>query len=146
LARGPRTHVGLAAAIAIVAAACTTPDRGERGRRLFHGEVPLRAAIVGHDERLPTDAARCANCHENAPTPRAGDAALETLGPALDRVSLTSLAPRRGGPPSSYDQRSFCRVLAEGIDPAHVMIPQTMPRYAMTNDECEALWTFLTAR
>jgi hypothetical protein len=36
--------------------------------------------------------------------------------------------------------------MREGIDPAWVVIPQTMPRYAFTDQECGALWAFLSTR
>jgi hypothetical protein len=148
--------IAAVAAAALVVFAVTRLPRGhgrgdrDEGRRLFFGELPLDGRIVGQDEPLPQEAVRCANCHEESPRPTPAPSAsgpldnTTTLGPALNRTALTSLAPRRGGPPSSYDAKSFCRVLTEGIDPAHVMIPQTMPRYRVTTDQCEALWTYLT--
>jgi hypothetical protein len=32
------------------------------------------------------------------------------------------------------------------LDPAQVMIPQTMPRYAIDSADCAALWAYLSAR
>ena len=142
-------------ALALVGAmACTSERaRGERetGRQLFAGERPLTATMAGHTAPLPQDAVRCTNCHrrETGAVARPGaDSALDEtqdFGPALGAGSLTRAVARRGGPPSVYDGPAFCRVLREGIDPAHVVIAQTMPRYTMTPEECESVWIFLTA-
>jgi len=115
----------------------------EQGGRLFRGQVPLTARMVGHTEALPQAAVRCTNCHQRDAS---AAASTQDFGPKLDARTLTQPVPRRGGPPSSYDAKSLCRVLTDGIDPAHVMIPQSMPRYTFTISECEALWTFLIAR
>jgi hypothetical protein len=123
----------------------------ERGGQLFAGERPLTATMAGHTAPLPQDAVRCTNCHRreaDAVVRSAADAALDVtqdFGPGLGASALTRAVARRGGPPSVYDGAAFCRVLREGIDPAHVVIAQTMPRYTMTPAECESLWIFLTA-
>jgi hypothetical protein len=114
----------------------------ERGRELFAGELPLTARMVGHSDPLPQDAVRCRNCHSKQPA-LVADAA-QDFAPQLNARSLLTPLPRRGGPPSKYDLKALCRVLRDGIDPAHVMIQQAMPRYTMSDGECEALWTYLT--
>jgi hypothetical protein len=126
-------------------------EERERGGQIFAGERPLTATMAGHIAALPQDAVRCTNCHrrETAAVVRpAADSALDVtqdFGPGLGARGLTTAVARRGGPPSVYDGASFCRVLREGIDPAHVVIAQTMPRYTMSPAECESLWIFLTA-
>ena len=50
----------------------------------------------------------------------------------------------RGGPPSGYDRGTLCRLLREGIDPAHVMVTRTMPRFDLDDAACAALWTHLS--
>lgn len=107
--------------------------------------------MVAHTDPLPQQAVRCVNCHrpESGPTGSVAatdSAALATdkFAPALGPRLLTQSVARRGGPPSTYDRNSFCKLLREGVDPAHVMIPQAMPRYTLTDEECEALWLFLT--
>ena len=113
----------------------------ERGRALFHAELPLTARMVGHADALPQAAVRCRNCHSKQPA--SGDAA-QDFAPLLNARTLLAQSPRRGGPPSRYDAKALCRVLREGIDPAHVMIQQAMPRYTLSDGECEALWSYLT--
>ena len=146
-------------ALTLMAAMACTPERArgeerqarETGRQLFAGERPLAATMAGHTAPLPQDAVRCTNCHRRetgaAARPTADSALDETqdFGPGLGAGSLTRAVARRGGPPSVYDGAAFCRVLREGIDPAHVVIAQTMPRYTMTPAECESVWIFLTA-
>ena len=66
------------------------------------------------------------------------------MGPTLSAATLTGLLPRRGGPASRFDEAALCRLLREGIDPAHVLLPKTMPRYAIDDADCRALWTWLT--
>lgn len=114
----------------------------ERGRELFAGELALTARMVGHADALPQEAARCRNCHSKQANV-AGDAA-QDFAPQLNARTLQSALPRRGGPPSRYDLKALCRLLRDGVDPAHVMIQQAMPRYTLTDAECEALWTYLT--
>ena len=133
--------LALAWAAALLGAA-SSPELLERGRKLFAGEAALTARMVGHEQALPQEAVRCTNCHQreaaSTPPPSTKD-----FGPRLGPVGLTRALPRRGGPPSSYNAASFCRVLREGIDPAYVMIPQTMPRYTLSDGECEAMWSYL---
>lgn len=126
----------------------------ERGRELFAGELSLTARMVGHADQLPQDAVRCRNCHSKLEARGSArgqnqlelgvDAAAQDFAPLLNARTLLTSLPRRGGPPSRYDLKALCRVLREGIDPAHVMIQQAMPRYSMSDGECEALWTYLT--
>ena len=130
------------------------PSARERGSHLFHGTVPLTGRILGHDEPLPADAAQCKNCHglESAPAapsaPKQGETAAlpaETVGPKLGPTSLTRAVKRRGGPASVYTADAFCRLVREGVDPAQIVIPQLMPRYTLSDAECNALWAYLTS-
>ena len=114
----------------------------ERGRELFEAELPLSARMVGHTDALPQQAARCRNCHSKQAL-AAGDAA-QDFAPQLNASTLQRALPRRGGPPSKYDLKALCRLVREGVDPAHVMIQQAMPRYTMSEADCEALWIYLT--
>ncbi len=117
-----------------------------RGARLFDGRAPLTATLAGHTTPLPTQTARCSQCHAGpgAVTPSAADGRTAFPGPPLDSQHLRAALSRRGGPPTAYDLASFCRTLREGIDPAHVVLPRTMPRFDIDDTRCEALWTHLT--
>lgn len=117
------------------------------GAALFDGRRPLAARIQGHDEPLPPAAARCSNCHAPAALRAAAagaGVASASFGPLLDHATLTELRPRRGGPPSRYDATALCRVLRQGIDPAWITLPRTMPRYTLSDAECTALWAHLS--
>jgi hypothetical protein len=107
------------------------------GRALFEGARPLTAHLAGQSWELPPTAVACSNCHQPASV---------SFGPPLTRASLTRALARRGGPPSTYDRGKLCRAMREGVDPALVIIPQAMPRYLLTEEECAALWTFLLTR
>ena len=119
-----------------------------QGRQLFHGEASTLGSVsgrlAGHTDDLPAMATRCANCHSAGGGPDVPSTAPE-FAPRLNREGLTQPLPRRGGPPSVYDATSLCKLLREGIDPAWVMIRQEMPRYAATDAQCTALWTFLVS-
>ena len=124
----------------------------DRGAQLFQGRAPLIGRLVGHDDPLPAEVVQCKNCHgleANPPPnpPKAGGepALTETVGPKLGPSLLTRPVKRRGGPASRYTEDAFCRLLREGIDPAQIMIPQLMPRYTLTDAECNSLWSYLTA-
>ena len=62
----------------------------------------------------------------------------------MTRSTLTDAVRRRSGPPSRYDAGSLCTMLRTGVDPAHVIILRTMPRYDITDADCRALWLHLT--
>jgi hypothetical protein len=110
------------------------------GKALFTGQTPIAARLVGHAETLPVQASRCSNCHAVNP-PRSPIAA--SFAPVLDAPSLLSPISRRGGPPSKFDSASLCKLLRDGIDPAWIVLPATMPRYTVSDDQCLALWSFL---
>lgn len=130
----------IAAVAAIVPlAGCDRPSAAARhGERLYLGDERLAAQIHGQGVPLPGDASRCANCHGDAPA--RGSAGV----PALDPRALLTRASRRNGPPSRYDARSFCALLRTGLDPAQIQIPRVMPRYELTDAQCDALFAYLT--
>src|SRR5262245_27130647 len=107
----------------------------ELGGRLYRGEAALTARMTGHNENLPLEAVRCINCHKREGEP-AAQPVTENFGPPLG-AGLGRPTVRRGGPPSRYDAKTLCRLVRDGVDPAYVMIPQTMPRYTMSDRECE---------
>jgi cytochrome c553 len=116
-----------------------------RGERLFRGEAALPARIVGQDFALPAQASRCVNCHGPARGEAPSSPASATgIAPALTRATLAEPLRRRGGPPSRYDAASLCTVLRSGVDPAHVIILRTMPRYEITDADCRSLWLHFT--
>jgi hypothetical protein len=118
--------------------AATGPRGG--GEAIFVGKEPLKGTIRGHQSSLPPDVVRCSNCHA---APRQERSALRSA-PQIDRSLLVEPRERRGGPPSSYDAPSFCRLLRTGIDPAYVLIARVMPTYELNDAQCSHLWQFLT--
>jgi hypothetical protein len=126
--------------------ACGSSE-AERGRRLFAGDLPLHASIAGHDLVLPVQASRCTNCHTiESPTAIAAPAASsnQTLGGTLSAAVLSEPIRRRGAPPSTFDEKTLCRLLRTGVDPAHIIIPRSMPRYQISDADCHALWVYLS--
>lgn len=115
---------------------------GALGAQLFDGRQALPAELAGRDLALPVVATRCSNCHRRD-GPAATAPPAPSFGPPLTAASLRTRQPRRGGPASSYEAASFCRVLRTGIDPAFVVIDQQMPRYSATDAQCAALWAYL---
>jgi hypothetical protein len=119
-------------------------ESATRGRQLFEGEFALPARIVGQDFALPAQASRCINCHgASRGNAASSSAATQQVGPALTPSALTDAVRRRGGPPSRYDAASLCTLLRSGVDPAHVIILRTMPRYEITDADCRSLWLHL---
>jgi hypothetical protein len=124
-------------------AACDSQEV-QRGRALYAGEAPLTARIAGHAAALPPQASRCTNCHVGATsTQAASSAGVQAIGGILAAHRLTQPLSRRGGPPSRFDAAALCRLLRTGVDPAHVVIAQTMPRYEVSDADCNALWAYL---
>ena len=130
------------------------------GRALFTGEQALVGRLPGHEQALPTLATRCVNCHEApdlAPTAvsasavpavaaEPGASSASSYAPVLDRQALLGRQVRRGGPPSAYDVDSLCVLLRRGVDPALVVVSTTMPRFELSDEQCQALWRHLTSR
>jgi len=115
----------------------------KRGRQLFLGEAALSARIVGQDFALPPHASRCVNCHGSSAVAVGASSAL-LAAPTLSAATLAQAMRRRGGPPSRYDAVALCRLLRSGVDPAHVLIERTMPRYDISDTDCRSLWQHLS--
>jgi cytochrome oxidase Cu insertion factor (SCO1/SenC/PrrC family) len=109
------------------------------GRDIFDGRGSV-IGVIGAD-RLESHASRCAGCH-GASGKGGGEG--RTLVPALTKDSLTAMRARRGGPPSAYNEQSFCEGLRTGVDPAGVQYASLMPRYRIDGRSCRQLWSFLT--
>lgn len=130
----------VAAALAmVVAGTAVAAGVRERGEAIFVGHEPIQGTIRGHRSSLPPDTVKCVNCHkakdpQSPPSP----------APVLTRSLLFDKIPRRGGPPSSYDAASFCKMLRSGIDPAYILISRVMPVYDVDDAQCASLWGFLT--
>lgn len=134
-----------AALVAVLAYGTWTHRPGARvaqGARLFDGREALDATLAGHAVALPSGSVRCSQCHTGPDGDAPGGA--PSLGPLLNRASLRDALPRRGGPPMAYELATFCRALRTGVDPSHVVLPRSMPRFAIDDARCEALWTYLT--
>ena len=121
----------------VAAADEVAPDRGAA---LFHGKEPLTGRIRGHDQTLPPPVVRCANCHASASMPRR----VGVQAPRLDARFLTGPRQRRGGPPTAYEQESFCRVLREAVDPGFILVAREMPVYVLSDAQCASLWSYLS--
>lgn len=145
-ARGRSARLGAFTLCALSATAAGSSDL-QRGHDLFHGTATLSARLAGHSSTLPQQAAKCTNCHLAGPartTAPSGGGSTQAFGPLLTPARLLQNVARRGGPPSRYDEGSFCRVLTTGIDPAYVMVQRAMPRYEMSTADCRALWAYLS--
>jgi mono/diheme cytochrome c family protein len=136
----PRAAFALLAALGAATGALADEAAAARGRALFLGEAALEARVHGQDFALPAQASRCVNCHGPAAVTAGASAA---AAPGLSAATLTQPVRRRGGPPSRYDAAALCTLLRSGIDPAHVMIQRTMPRYQISDEDCRALWLHL---
>ena len=128
----------------------TSPE--QRGAAIFYGKVDLSGRLTGHDDNLPNSAIRCTNCHEELSTtpstiqtPNTTPKAT-TFAQPLTSQHLKTPQTRRGGPPSIFNAERLCTLLRTGIDPANIIISTTMPRYDLTDAECEDLWIFLETK
>ena len=133
---------GVALMAALLSGAQASDAALSLGRQLYRGEVALSGTINGHAQPLPPIATRCTNCHSRDSAAQAASGAA-SFAPLLTRERLLGPIARRGGPPSRYDEASFCRLLRTGIDPAIMLIPRQMPRYAIDDAQCKALWGWL---
>ncbi|MFZ6694015.1 hypothetical protein [Undibacterium sp. SXout20W] len=120
------------------------------GKSLFDGKETLQARMLGHDEALPASAAVCLNCHHanrnGNPGSNANVSTDTSFAPLLTKSYLLTSRPRRGGPSSSYQLESFCRVLRDGIDPTDVIVDTVMPRYTLSQQQCAQIWQYLSTQ
>lgn len=134
-----------ALALPVLLVACG-PHGDPHGDALFHGREPVTGRLFGDATPLPAIATKCSNCHEkDNVSPTTGKSG-KSYAPRLDHAWLTENRVRRGGPASHFDEKSFCALLREGIDPVHIIISTTMPRYELSDGDCTRLWRYLDAR
>jgi hypothetical protein len=125
------------------------PITPARGAQLYDGRIALSGRLRDHAEPLPADAVRCANCHEPSRQVAAESTVAvsnNSFAPRLDQASLTQFQARRGGPATRYDLANFCRVLRTSVDPGLVLLRKPMPQYALSDNDCQALWMYLSQR
>ncbi len=105
------------------------PQQAE-GRAIYFGAA--RQALAGTVAGVAARALPCANCHG-----RDGGGGAEGAQriPPIDRESLAG----RG-----YDQDAFAAALSHGRAPGGRALALAMPRYAVTPDQAQALWRFLS--
>lgn len=128
LSRTFRAAIGHAFMSAIHASsAAQSCSSADIGRAIFTGECALAAHLRDDDRRLPPSTTRCVNCH-------AGTRQAAPFGPRLTRDYLLSPTAR-----PSYKQQNFCRVLRSGVDPAGVVARKAMPRYEISDSDCESM-------
>jgi len=111
-----------------------------RGQALFRGDIEMLGRIRSHLEVLPSAVIRCSNCHAAGTEPDVP----RSLAPRLTHDLLLAPRARRGGPLSIYDRAAFCTLLQHGIDPAHVVVSEEMPVYVLSDEDCHALWRYVT--
>jgi hypothetical protein len=112
------------------------------GERLYRGIASLTGNIAGHTTAMPASVLACTNCHVGG----SGNAGSDSqAAPDLRGGWLSTVRSRRNGPAARYTQITFCRTLRTGIDPVYIILPVQMPRFAISDADCAALWTYLNA-
>lgn len=118
------------------------PSESEQlGKKIFEGNVPVKAKLRYSSFDLPSIASRCSNCHSVGP-----ETIIEEIGspPELGRNRLLTPQKRGSGPPVAYDEESFCIAVTQGRTPAHTLLSRTMPLFEMDKQSCKALWDYLS--
>jgi hypothetical protein len=119
------------------------PGGAARGERLFDGREPVAATLAGHTASLPPQLAACIACHGGAAAP----SSLEVrVAPPLGCTLLSRRHDKQGEPPLLYERESFCRTVRTGSNPNYVMLGREMPRFDLSQAQCDALWIYLTTR
>jgi ABC-type branched-subunit amino acid transport system substrate-binding protein len=135
---------GAVVGLAVTALQASTNEL-DLGRRIFRhggdaaGEVS--ATFPGTTVALPPSVRRCAGCHG---VEGAGGREGGTDIPPVDWATLA--APRiaiLGHVRPGYDESTFARALAEGVDPAGRPLGAGMPRYRLTKAQLAALLAYL---
>ncbi|HET6921966.1 MAG TPA: ABC transporter substrate-binding protein, partial [Anaeromyxobacteraceae bacterium] len=148
-----RRRAGLAAAAAIAllglgtarAAPLTPLERA--GKRIYlEGESPSGGNVtaqVGGDVILPGSSLPCASCHgeDGRGRPEGGVTPSDVTWSAM-RVSYGHDHPD-GRKHPRFDERSLARSIETGLDPGGNAMDRTMPRYAMSRRDMEALVAYM---
>lgn len=121
----------LLAALAPAAAAEPLADFAPRFFRGGQVGRPVTASIEGTSGALDASLFACSGCHG-----RAGEGRREGGTLAAD-IRFGRL--RAAG----YDAGAFCRAVREGQGPGERPLARAMPRYALEEAECAALWEHL---
>lgn len=137
-------------ALCFLATSCSARSQEEamrqaqyrQGKDIFSGKQSIPAKIAGHQDRLPPQVARCINCH----APVQSSSTRTESAPSLSSAALLQSRARRGGPAFAYGRESFCTTLRSGVDPEHVILNRAMPRFDISNEQCLALWLYLTEK
>ncbi|QAU34451.1 hypothetical protein [Janthinobacterium sp. 17J80-10] len=120
----------------------TLQKQYRQGKDIFTGKEAIPAMISGHQARLPPQVARCINCH----VPDKSGVAKKESAPSLSSAWLQQARTRRGGPAFAYERENFCKTLRSGVDPEYVVLNRAMPRFELSNEQCLALWLYLTEK
>lgn len=139
---------GLAIVLCGFASTLALADNGdsqERGKALYNGSVALSGKLQGHATPLPPHVLACRQCHAGTDKRGRDGRSLEAFAPLLGGGRLQEFLSRRNGPPGSYDRHSFCLTLRTGLDPQQIQLPLRMPRFDVSDSDCEDLWNYLNA-
>lgn len=111
------------------------------GKKIFEGEVPVKAKLRHSSFELPSIASKCSNCHSVGPNTEIEEIASP---PELGRNRLLTPLKRGSGPPVAYNEESFCIAITKGRTPAHTLLSREMPIFEIDEQTCKALWNYLT--
>lgn len=112
-----------------------------KARDYYSGPARMRARLDGIDALLEPSSVRCSNCH-------GVDAGGIPRGVIKGtNIRSSSLGNRRSasGASWSYDASSFCTAVRKGIDGSGRILEPGMPRYDITDAQCQLLWNYVTA-
>lgn len=134
----------LTLAVALAAALAARADDFAAGRKLYvsgEGRQPITASVGGNE--LPATMLPCANCHG---TDGRGKAEGGAVASNITWAELTK--PYRAATPNgrrrpAYNERTFRRALAEGVDSAGNRLHAAMPGYAMSSEDVSDLIDYL---
>lgn len=107
------------------------PDFAPRFYRSGEANRPVAARIEGTPGAIDAALLGCAGCHG-----RAGEGRREGGTQAAD-IRFGQLAG------AGYGPTSFCRAVREGEGPGGRKLARAMPRYDLSEGECQALWDHL---
>ena len=134
---------GLPLALALVLAASALADQAA-GRRIYvagEGQHPIAASVGGNE--LPATMLPCANCHGADGRGKAEGGAVASNITWAELTKPYRAATPNGRRRPAYNEQTFRRALAEGVDSAGNRLHAAMPGYAMSSGDLSDLVDYL---
>jgi len=134
-------RLGLALVLVLAVSAHADATAGRQIYVSGEGKHPITASVGGNE--LPATMLPCANCHGADGRGKAEGGAVASNITWAELTKPYRAATPNGRRRPAYNEQTFQRALAEGVDSAGNLLHAAMPRYAMASADVSELISYL---